>query len=259
MGRRAPMHRMHIDCLHEIVNAGLMPVIGIGSTNGMTSPLYDPLKNPLTEEEQREQLRRVVYREFPREAEIIVPLIFSQEDLDHAEKWSKSIAQMAQNKGVFGRCVLHFRAKESDFQTQSTNIRALRGYTRILAEHGVPSWGSYNTNPDDDNIHASDMRKWDLNRLNRDQKSCFADPDYIIDLANDARKRNPMNAVIEGAGIPVTMLDLSLERMRVEAGMPIHEIIEQAMAKGELSLMALSSAAATALERLQKQFIPKPV
>lgn len=257
MGRRAPMHRMHIDCLHEIVDAGLVPVIGIGSTNGASSPLYDPLKNPLTEEQQREQLGSVVYREFPQEAEAILPLIFSQEDINHAEKWSKSIAQIMQDKGVFGRCVLHFRAKESDFEAKNNNIRALSGYTRILAEHGVPSWGSHNIHPHDDNIHASDMRKWDLNRLRDDQRALFAAPDYIVDLANAARKRNPMKAVIEEAGIPVTMLDLSLERMRMEAGISMREIIGQTEEK--LSLSTLSLAVATALENLQKQLIPKSV
>lgn len=259
MGRRAPMHRMHVDCLHEIVNAGLMPVIGIGSTNGATSPLYDPLKNPLTEEQQREQLRRVVCREFPQEAEAILPLIFSQEDLGHAEKWSKNIAQMMQNKGFFGRCVLHFRAKESDFEVKNNNIRALSGYTKILAEHGVPSWGSHNIHPDDDNIHASDMRKWDLNRLSDDQRALFAAPDYIVSLANAARKRNPMNAIIEEAGIPVTMLDLSLERMRMEAGTSIREIMELATAEGRLSLATLTLATSTVLEKLQKYSISKAV
>ena len=82
-------------------------------------------------------------------------------------------------------------------------------------------------------------------------------PDYIVDLANAARKRNPMKAVIEEAGIPVTMLDLSLERMRMEAGISMREIIGQIEEK--LSLSTLSLAVATALENLQKQLIPKSV
>lgn len=259
MGRRAPMHRMHVDCLHEIVDAGMIPVIGIGSTNGASSPLFDPLKNPLTEAEQREQLRHVVVREFPPQADAIMALLFAQEDLGHAEKWSQSMARTMQEKGVFGSCVLHFRAKENDTQSQNANIRALSGYTRILAEHGIPAWGSYNMHPEDDNIHASDMRKWNLNRLTRDQDSQFADPHYIINLANAARKRNPLRDAFERTNIPVTMLDLTLERMRAEAGISIKEIVELAMAKGELSLATLTQATATALEKLQKHLISKAV
>lgn len=259
MGRRAPMHRMHVDCLHEIVNAGLIPVIGIGSTNGATSPLYNPINNPLNEREQREQLRRLIHREFPQQADTMLDLIFSQEDLGHAEKWSKAIAQTMRNKGIFGSCVLHFRAKENDTQPNAKNIRALSDYTKILAEHGIPSWGSYNINSDDDAIHASDMRKWDLNRLSDEQKALFAEPDYVINLANAARDNNPAREFLEKARIPVTMQDLSLERLRVEAGISIQEIIEQATTTEGLSLATLTPAITTVLEQLQKYSISKAV
>lgn len=257
MGRRAPMHRMHVDCLHEIMNAGLMPVIGIGSTNAATSPLYDPLKNPLTESEQREQLRRVIYRYFPQKADAMMQLIFAQEDLGHAEKWSKSMAQTMREKGVFDKCALHFRAKENDTQNQDKNIRALSDYTKILAEHGIPSWGSYNLHSGDDNIHASDMRKWNLNHLSGNQESLFAEPEYIIGLAKSARQSCPSLEALENARIPVTMLDLSLNRLRVEAGTPTHEIIEAASAKDGLSLATLTLATAAALEKLQQHSISK--
>src|SRR5262249_15158487 len=60
IGRRAPMHRMHVDCLREIQEAGLKPIFFIGSTNDAKSPLYDPIRNPLTLEQQRVQLRLAV-------------------------------------------------------------------------------------------------------------------------------------------------------------------------------------------------------
>ena len=58
IGRRAPMHRMHVDCIHEIAEAGLKPVIFIGSTNTADSAYFNPVSNPLTLEQQKEQLKR---------------------------------------------------------------------------------------------------------------------------------------------------------------------------------------------------------
>ena len=34
IGRRSPMHEVHLDCIQEIADAGLTPVVVVGSTNG---------------------------------------------------------------------------------------------------------------------------------------------------------------------------------------------------------------------------------
>src|SRR5687767_13869354 len=91
IGRRAPMHQGHVFCLRDILQAGLLPVIGIGSANFPGNPHYDPIKNPLTPQQQKEQLKIVVQKEFPNERDAIEHLIFVLEDVGDNAAWGQNV------------------------------------------------------------------------------------------------------------------------------------------------------------------------
>jgi hypothetical protein len=97
-------------------------------------------------------------------------------------------------------------------------------------------------------LSASAMREWDLNDLSEDKYNALAAPDYIIGIANNARRNNPDGALLDQAGIPVTMLDLSLERLEQEAEISTREVMEKAGSEGEcITLNTLQRAANEAL------------
>lgn len=258
VGRRSPMHRMHVECLEEIIKAGLTPVMCFGSANNADSRHYNPINTPLTMEQQKEQLRIVLEKEFPEQCEAVMALAFAQEDVGNAQKWSACIANKLKERNALDGCVMHFRAKDADCKTSVEKpILPLSRYGESFAQFGISVWQSHNdpeteitlTNPDTgkrEELSAGTMRNWDLQSLTQEQRIAFAAPDYIIRLAIEARENNPDRELIKS--IPVTMLDLSLERMRKEAHIPTRDIIEVAQLNGELSLEAIKSALNVKLE-----------
>ncbi|MDE2101342.1 MAG: hypothetical protein KGL39_29110 [Patescibacteria group bacterium] len=237
IGRRAPMHRMHVDCLREIKEAGLTPVVFIGSTNGPDSPLYDPIRNPLTLEQQREQLRIAVPDLYDEKRILTLP------DYGAPDLWFDNFFAMIGETDFAGRAVAHYRSKASDAPQAGGSIRPLSSYMDGFISRDLPAWESFNRNPADDNINASDLRKLDLEHLTPEQRAIFAAPDYIIGIAKKARANNPDSALLDEAHIPVTVLDLSFDRLRKEAGISTHEILERAKTShGFLTLGSLSEA-----------------
>jgi hypothetical protein len=260
VGRRSPMHQMHVDCLHEIVQAGLMPVVCIGSANDSENRHFDPVKSPLTLEQQLEQLRIVAEREFPEQREDIMRLAFGQPDVGNADKWSAAIATKLRALDADNGCVMHFRAKDDDRKTAAEKaIQPLSRYADPFAQYGISVWQSHN-HPDSEitlpnpltgeaeELSASTMRKWDLHHLTPEQRNTFAAPDYIIDLATNARASNPDRAVLDKAGIPVSMLDLSLERALQEFGIDTRDIVEIAGLTDDVTIESLQSALSVAIE-----------
>lgn len=226
-----------------------MPVFGIGSANDKTNPHYDPLKNPLTPAQQYEQLRIVVEKEFPEHGPRILDLAFALEDVGHDVKWSQSVADILHEKDMLGKCAMHFRPKVTDNVT-SESIQPLQYYKGLFARNGIPVWESSSINPETgelEEMSATEMRDWDLNQLTEDQYNALAAPDYIIALANAARGNNPDRELLDNAGIPVTMLDLSLERLYREADIPTLEIVAQAELQEEITVNTLRDAVSEAL------------
>jgi NH3-dependent NAD+ synthetase len=246
VGRRAPMHRVHADCLREIKDAGLQPVIFIGSANDVESPFFDPIRNPLTIQQQKDQLRLAIPELYDEQHVIALP------DMGHPETWFDEFFTHIRGTDYEGRSVVHFRSKASDALQEGNKIRALSSYAKGFAERGMPSWESFNKNPDDDNLNATEMRALDLDHLNPQQRALFAAPDYIIELAKQARASNPDKVLLDQAGIPLTALDLSLDRLRKEAAISTSSIIEEAGKAGKITAASISAAATSILKHKRK-------
>ncbi|MDX1975728.1 MAG: nitrilase-related carbon-nitrogen hydrolase [Rickettsiales bacterium] len=237
VGRRAPLHKMHVDCVDEIQEAGLTPIVVIGSTNGSDSHLYNPVDNPLTLEQQKEQLR-LALPNFDVERQVI-----TLKDLGDYDRWCDALTEQLKEHGILDQSVEHFRTKAADEPKAGGNIRPLSKYSEGLTSRGLAVWESVNRFPDDDFINGSDLRKLDLEKLDDAQRALFSSPDYIVGLAKAARDSNPDKAVLEQHHIPVTLLDLSFDRMRKEAGITTGEVIQQAAQKGEVTLASVTQAA----------------
>lgn len=266
IGRRAPMHQGHVFCLRDILEAGLLPITGIGSANMPGNTNYDPIKNPLTPAQQKEQLAVVARNEFPGQSDAIMRLVFEVEDVGNSAHWSQNVIAALHEKvrqelassptsealpeeEILQKCAMHFCPKEVDNQAQE-KIKPLSNYTSFFEEAGISIWQSNAismSHSDSEEISASAMRDWDLNTLSDDQYNALAAPDYIIALANAARRNNPDGELLDVAGIPVTMLDLSLERLHQEAEVSTLEVMEKAGIQGEITLGTLREAANEAL------------
>lgn len=251
LGRRAPMHCMHVDCILEIVKAGLKPVIVIGSTNGPESPLYDPVRNPLTVDQQKEQFRRAI-----EDAGYSESLIITLEDEEDDNAWMRNLVQKMKDNGIHGKSIVHLRSKAADAQKMSDAIRPLSQYTQAFINSGVSVWHSYNNDPSHDDISASDIRAFDLENLTVRQRGIIAAPAHLISIAKQARQNNPDAALLSALKIPLTVLDLAFDRMRCEAGIQTKDILARAQETGDLSISALAKAATQLVEAVRGPKFP---
>lgn len=238
-GRRAPMHRMHVECVLDILRSGLKPVLAIGSVNGPESKLWNPVKNPLTVEQQKEQFRRALPG-----IDYNPAMILELEDTPDDKTWIENFHKKVKELGIDRKSVVYFRAKSADASTASdANTKPLSAYTQSFVDEGMAVWQSYNTNPADDNISASAIRAFDLENLTVQQRRIIGAPDYIVQLAREARNNNPDRALLDENNIPLTVLDLSLDRMRKEAGISTAAVIELAKVEGPVDATSLAQAA----------------
>ena len=220
IGRRAPMHKMHVDCLREIKEAGLEPVVFIGSTNDAQSAFYDPVRNPLTVDQQKEQLRIAAPDVYNEKHILTLP------DQGDSDRWFDSFFKMIKGTDFENQSVVHYRSKASDAPQAGGKINPLSSYMSKFISHGVPAWESFNRDPADDSINASDLRKVDLEHMTPQQRELFAAPDYIASIAKEARESNPDRALLDEAHVPVSVFDLTLDRLRKEAGISTAQIVQ---------------------------------
>ena len=220
VGRRQPMHNVHVDCIKEIAQAGLHPVIIIGSNNAPSSPYYDPLRNPLTESQQRQQIKHVMEREG-----ITDYTVLALNDRGHMQHWVSSLRWELQKAGIkSNQAVMHFRRKVADKEQLEGGIKPLSAYQETMSDYGLAVWESVNRRPEHDQVSASPYRIMDVeSEAFHGTQSSLADPTYIQDMAQSARARNPDKAMLEG--IPVTMLDLTLDRLREEKTLSTRELL----------------------------------
>lgn len=216
IGRRAPMHRVHVDCLREIEAAGLLPVIVIGSTNGPDSRLFDPVRNPMTVEQQIEQLKLALPDIFDAHRIIL------QEDLGDDGCWYDELVEKLEEAGVANAAAVHFRSKKADV-TATGEVKVLSAGMTSFEERGLHPWESFNRDPADDDVNASDIRNYNLECLTPEQRQSMSTPDYIITLARQVRADNPDRDLLRL--LPLSVFDLSLDRYRKEAGISTAEII----------------------------------
>jgi NAD+ synthase (glutamine-hydrolysing) len=243
IGRRAPMHRMHVDCIKEIADAGLTPVIFIGSTNKPDSRYYDPLRNPLTVEQQKEQLKRAVPQYYDEARIVTLP------DVGDPEKWFDGFLSSLEKTDFAGKSAVHYRTRPTDGEHQKEAIRPLSAYAKGFGERGIPAWESHNRNPADEAMNATEMRSWDLEHLTAEQRTILSTPDYLIDLARDARNSNPDKALLEQHHIPLTTLDLTFDRLRKEARISTASLVEAAQQTGAVDTVSLAGAVNAALRK----------
>ena len=208
------MHRLHVECIREIVDAGLEPIIIVGSVNGFGDRFYDPLHNPLTFAQQQEQIRLAL--PFVEDPEIL-PL----KDLGNLERWCASVVALMKDR--VSESVMHYRAKLGEI-TGGT-IEPLSASETIFAQLGLASWRTVNKNPADDLLNGSDLRALPIDhpRLSQD----LATPDYIQQLMQQARQENLDAALLKDAKIPITMLDLTLMRLAREAGVSTASLMKK--------------------------------
>lgn len=223
IGRRAPMHRIHLECLQEIADAGLMPVVFIGSTNGADSTWFDPVKNPLTLKQQKEQLKHALPNLYDDSRILTLP------DVGNQEKWFDNFFAMFDGTAFKDKSVVHYRSKAADAKDANAAIRPLSAYMEGFGKRGLPAWESYNRDPADDRINATEIRSFDLEHLTAEQRALMATPDYIVALARAARDANPDKELLKD--VPLTIFDLTLERMWKEAGIPTAQVLGTAASR----------------------------
>ncbi len=249
IGRRAPLHRMHIDCILEIARAGLKPVVIIGSVNTAGDPLYDPLRNPLTVAAQMKQLR-----------DALPPALYAQctfltlaDEQDDAV-WMDNLTRLLQDHGMAGQAVMHFRAKAADAATQdAVRCRPLGAYKETLMARGISIWQSYNADVADDDINASALRQVALESAGEATRQLAPRFDALARDARAQRCSNPDGEMLDAAGLPVTMLDHTLMRLYRETGLRTREVIERLAHKGHVSLTALMAATQAHIDALKRK------
>lgn len=221
VGRRQPMHRAHLDCVKEISAAGLHPVIVIGSANHADSLFYNPLDNPLDETQQREQIAQAM-----QQAGIQEYSILTLEDKGDTDRWTEALATLLRNSGIDpSTCVSHYRSKEADAHAANTTLQPMSATEQSLMQQGIGIWKSVNQDPSMDHVSASPFRAMDVapeaNRVMMRQD--LATPDFLIAQAQQARASDPDAALL--AQLPVTTLDLSLRRFRLERHLSTQDIL----------------------------------
>jgi len=203
VGRRQPMHLAHLDCIKEIFDEGLVPVIVIGSDNLPENPFYNPIKNPLDIAQMKEQIKIAMKSVTDNYKIVSIP------DFGDSKKWSAKLADiLKENEIEPSKSEVHFRKKLSDSAFFDTEIKPLSEYQQDLTSNGMNIWISYNKNKELDNYNSSDFRTMDIYLL-KNSKALVA-PEYIFDLAIKAREKNQTKTSVKNT--PISMLDISLAR-----------------------------------------------
>lgn len=174
VGRRQPMHRVHLDCLREIIAHDLKLICVHGSVNPKGSRFYNPEENPLTLPELEEQVRRALPG-----VEVIHLAIADRGD---AALWSRDLAGLLGDK--LSASVMHYRRKRED--KREATIRPLSETQALLMEQGLAIWESENAAATDYAVHGRDLRMMDIHHLTSAQEALFADAGYIKELCGNA-------------------------------------------------------------------------
>ncbi len=214
IGKRQPMHIGHQRSLGRIIELKEMKLIYvIGSSNTGKDPLFDPVVNPLTVNQQIEQFKQV----FPKQEVIFLPIL----DVIDMGKWGPSIIDALNNINIDPqKCAIHFIGKAEDKLMVESKFHLVNGrevtllpgqwLIEALTYYDLAIWFDQEMLVDL-SISARKFRQLDLENLKPEQKDLLAAPDYLKNLAQQARKNNP-----ELLGEPITLYDLSLQRKKME-------------------------------------------
>lgn len=229
VGRRQPMHMGHLYCIKDIVKAGLIPVIFIGSANDSANKYYNPAKNPLNIKQQYEQLKIVLEKEKISDYHII-PIA----DIGDMDKWTTKVIELLDEKigqGVHKKAVIHYIAKKSDADNLRGDIKSLTAYSDIFAQKSLKTWQSYNVDSNLDNLNSTNYRYMDVSGA---EFLALPAGKFIADIAQKARENNKIS------GIAVTMADIALERYCSDMGVDAATILSDM--DGKLSVEGIYKA-----------------
>ena len=119
---------------------------------------------------------------------------------------------------------MHFIGKPEDKLKEKTSFYLLDGkkvtlnpgqwLVEAMGYYGFVLW--FDNEIDVDlSISARTLRELDLENLTDEQRKIIASPDYLLKIAKAAREANPdKDKMIED---PITLKDLSLQRLRLES------------------------------------------
>ena len=131
--------------------------------------------------------------------------------------WHSLLLDVVRKHGYEAKdCAIYFRAKSADAKTLATAgaIKPMSSYVTSLLEDGFSVWESYNRERSMDSISASDLRVLDVEKQRAILEANVPEAEYVIDLVKRSRAANPQQELL--SEIPLTMLDLALERLRAE-------------------------------------------
>ena len=234
VGRRQPMHRAHLDCIQEMVDAGLHPVIVIGSANVGANPLFNPYENPLNVKQQREQIDIAM-----RGAGISEYTVLEAPDLGNMEEWASSLRHTLKANGFDPtQCACHYRAKDDIVKEAAQLIRPMKASNESLMRYGLSPWESYNTSQEMDSVSATGFRTMDLRASENQQlmNNTLVAAEFIKEEAQRARFANPDKELLQK--LPITMMDLALQRLREERGISTATILRSENAESMDQLVA---------------------
>ncbi len=205
IGKRQPMHIEHKKSLDKILALKDMQLVYvIGSANLKGDPLFDPVINPLNIEEQKEQFKAV----FPKSS----PIFLTIEDVPNMGQWGDIIIEALKEKDIDAKeCAIYFIGKDEDrinkdLDERGVSLKKGQWLIEALSHWGFIIWFDQDLAVNL-SISARNLRKMDL--LDEDNVKLLAAPEYIKNLAIEARENNP-----ELVGKPITMYDLSLKRIK---------------------------------------------
>lgn len=235
VNRGQPLLLTHVGCIKQISKNGLKPIIVIGSTN-QADEFFDPVNNPLTFEQRVEQLQMALAA-----YQIVNYKILELPDVGNGEKWVKSVGEMLDREGMArNQCVFSYFQKENDgVKAGGVGVPPLAQFTEALkinvALHILRLRNDEEINKilggKADDVSASKFRKMDLSEETEEQRATVVTLDFIRALAFRARKENPSGSRLNQLKIPVTMLDLTLDRLRKETTIETESLLNKALSK----------------------------
>jgi NH3-dependent NAD+ synthetase len=247
VGRRQPMHQAHLANIRRVHAQGFKPIIVIGSTNqgmqrnGLNDPLFEPLANPLTPAQQRAQIKEAL----PGLVEGKDYYLAEFPDLGDNLAWSEALAGLLKSKieidgrypDISGKTAFHFLGREEDKRpryllTGEGEEKTVLSYfwEGIFDRLGLPVWEEQITQEMDFSVSGTLLRSFDVDAISPEQRALFAAPEFILPEMKRARSENPDKALLDG--VPVTALDLSLERLAKEKGISTKSVVEVVQAAG---------------------------
>lgn len=227
-GRRQPLHLAHQDCLEEIIQTGLTPIMLVGSVNKPDSFLYDPIKNPLNYEQRKNFIQMLM-----GDLDVQDFHIFPIEDNLLDSEWARSIKELLVKNNIDPELTaIHFRSKKSDvFDKYNEQVLPLSYTVKTLNENGLSAWQSFPLNEDLLQISASKIRNSDLNSASNEEVVLYLEE--LVGLAEAARNKNPFSDRL--SKIPITTLDLTLDRLSKETSVDLESLLSRKKGFNEIS------------------------